>query len=212
MPQPTAPPVELVPTSRLFCSSSNPRQNDASVSHVAASLRRFGWQQPVVARRTGEVIAGNTRLKAAQQLGLMEVPVWWFDGSGIDAVAYAVADNKTHEFAQWDDAALARLLEQLREEDSLDGVGFDDQEIDRLITGLAAEESASLDDPGAEPPYCARQPSGTQSPSSHRTTKSCGPQSLRSSSRTPAPSRSTRSRCQWHRDRTSAPPPSSGTP
>ena len=98
------------------------------------------------------MIAGNTRLKAAQQLGLAEIPVWWFDGSDIDAVAYAVADNKTHEFAQWDDAALARLLEQLREEDSLDGVGFDDQEIDRLITGLAAEESASLDDPGAEPP------------------------------------------------------------
>jgi ParB-like chromosome segregation protein Spo0J len=33
------------------------------------------------------VIAGNTRLKAAQQLGMMEVPVWWFDGSDIDAVA-----------------------------------------------------------------------------------------------------------------------------
>ena len=152
MPQPFAPPVELVPTSRLFCSPSNPRQNDASVPHVAASLRRFGWQQPVVARRTGEVIAGNTRLKAAQQLGQMEVPVWWFDGSDIDAVAYAVADNKTHEFSQWDDSALARLLEQLRDEDSLDGVGFDDEEIERLIAGLAAEESADLDDPGAEPP------------------------------------------------------------
>jgi ParB-like chromosome segregation protein Spo0J len=42
---------------------------------VAASIRRFGWQQPIVARRTGEVIAGNTRLKAAQQLGMAKVPV-----------------------------------------------------------------------------------------------------------------------------------------
>ncbi len=117
MPQPPVPAVEFVPTSRLFCSPSNPRQNDASVPHVAASLRRFGWEQPVVARRTGEVVAGNTRLMAAQLLGLMEVPVWWFDGSDIDAVAYAVADNKTHEFSYWEDAALtpcARLELALR--------------------------------------------------------------------------------------------------
>ena len=72
-----SPPVETVPISRLFCSPTNPRRNDAAVPHVAASIRRFGWQQPIVARRTGEVIAGNTRLKAAQQLnmGLQEV-VW----------------------------------------------------------------------------------------------------------------------------------------
>ncbi len=42
MPQQPVPAVELVPTSNLFCSPSNPRQNDASVPHVAASLRRFG--------------------------------------------------------------------------------------------------------------------------------------------------------------------------
>ena len=45
--------------------------------HVAASLRRFGWQQPFVARLSGEVIARDTRLKAAQSLGMTEVPVWW---------------------------------------------------------------------------------------------------------------------------------------
>jgi len=46
-----SPPVEIAPISRLFCSPSNPRHNDAAVPHVAASLRRFGWQQPIVARR-----------------------------------------------------------------------------------------------------------------------------------------------------------------
>jgi len=79
---PASPPVEIVPISRLFCSPTNPRNNDAAVPHVAASIRRFGWQQPIVARRTGEVIAGNTRLKAVQQLGMQEVPVWWFDAVG----------------------------------------------------------------------------------------------------------------------------------
>ena len=46
MDQPASPPVETVVISRLFCSPANPRRNDAAVAHVAASLRRFGWQQP----------------------------------------------------------------------------------------------------------------------------------------------------------------------
>ncbi len=65
-----APPVETVPIERLFCSPTNPRRNDAAVPHVAASIRRFGWQQPIVARPSGEAIAGNTRLKVAQELGM----------------------------------------------------------------------------------------------------------------------------------------------
>jgi hypothetical protein len=93
---------------RLFNSPSNPRQNDAAVPHVLTSLKRFGWQQPVVAKRSGEVVAGNTRRKAARELGAKEVPVVWLEGSDLDATAYAIADNPTHEFASWDDASLAR--------------------------------------------------------------------------------------------------------
>ena len=148
-------PVEIVPISRLFCSPSNARRNDEAVPHVAASIRRFGWQQPIVARRSGEVIAGNTRLKAAQQLGMTEVPVWWFDGTDLDATAFAIADNKTHEFAQWDEAALAKLLEQLRKEDGIDGVGFSTDDIDELVQRLRAEEVDLDDDEPEEPPTVA---------------------------------------------------------
>jgi DNA modification methylase len=148
--------VETVSVSRLFCSPTNPRRNDAAVPHVAASLRRFGWQQPIVARRTGEVIAGNTRLKAAQQLGMTEVPVWWFDGTDLDATAFAIADNKTHEFAEWNEAELATLLEQLRKEDSLDGVGFSADDIDALVAQLREEADRELADDGPdEPPAVA---------------------------------------------------------
>jgi hypothetical protein len=118
------PAVEWVALSRLFCNPANPRHNDEAVPHVAASLRRFGWRQPVVAKRTGEVIAGNTRLKAARSLGMTEVPVWWFEGTDLEATAYGVADNKTAEFAEWDNEALGAILQQLRAEDALDGVGF----------------------------------------------------------------------------------------
>jgi len=149
---------ETVPVSRLSLSPTNPRRNDAAVPHVAASLRRFGWQQPIVARRTGEVIAGNTRLKAAIDVGMAEVPVVWFDGSDLDAVAYAIADNRTHEFAEWNEPELAKLLEQLRQEDSLDGVGFSAAELDALVKELDeanATDRDLLDEGPEEPPTVA---------------------------------------------------------
>jgi hypothetical protein len=67
---------------------------------VAASLKRFGWRQPLVVRPTGEVIAGNTRLKSARSLGMSKAPVVRFEGSELDAVAYGLADNRTHEFSE----------------------------------------------------------------------------------------------------------------
>ncbi|MFO1076684.1 MAG: DNA modification methylase [Planctomycetota bacterium] len=145
-------PVEIVPISRLSCSPSNPRRNDAAVPHVAASLRRFGWQQPIVARRNGEVVAGNTRLKAAQSLGMAVVPVWWFEGDDLAATAYQIADNRTHEFAEWDEGELAKLLEQLRKEDALDGVGYSPDDLDALVQQLRDQEEVDkeLTDEGAD--------------------------------------------------------------
>ena len=144
--------VEWVPLDRLFCNPANPRHNDDAVPHVAASLRRFGWRQPVVAKPTGEVIAGNTRLKAAASLGMPQVPVTWFAGTDLDATAYGLADNKTHEYSAWDEPALARLLAELRAEDATDGVGFGDAEIDELLAQLEADNAGPVDDPGPEEP------------------------------------------------------------
>ena len=151
-------PVEVVETSRLFCSPTNPRHNDQAVPHVAASLRRFGWQQPIVARPSGEVVAGNTRLKAAKELGMTEVPVWWFEGDDLEATAYNLADNKSHEHSDWHDEELVALLEVLKEEDALDGVGFTEDDLDTLVAELRDQEEVDkdLDDDGAgEPPEVA---------------------------------------------------------
>ncbi len=144
--------VEWVSIDRLHFNPANPRHNEDAVPHVAASLRRFGWQQPLVARPSGEVIAGNTRLKAAQSLGMREVPVVRFKGSDLDATAYAIADNRTHEFATWDEPALAKLLDELRREDSLEGVGYDPADIDRLLAELDANAPREVDDQGPEEP------------------------------------------------------------
>ena len=115
--------VEWVATEKPFCSPANPRHNDEAVPHVAASIVRFGWRQPIVAKPSGEVLAGNTRLKAALSLDMTAVPVVWFDGTDLEATAYAIADNRSHEFADWDEPALARLLQELQAEDALEGVG-----------------------------------------------------------------------------------------
>ena len=148
------PPIETVPIDRLFCSPSNPRLNEEAVPHVAGSLRRFGWQQPIVAKRDGEVIAGNTRLKAALSLGMTEVPVWWFEGNDLDATAFSIADNRSHEHAAWNDPELAKLLEQLAAEDALDGVGYDEDDLEQLMAELREQEEVDrdLDDEGPDEP------------------------------------------------------------
>ena len=145
--------IQWVPIGTLFPSPSNPRFNDEAVPHVAASIKRFGWRQPIVAKRSGEVIAGNTRLKAALSLGQASVPVHWFEGTDLDATAFAIADNRSHEYSTWDEPALAKLLAELRTEDALEGVGYSTDDIDELLRSIAAEvEPREVDDQGPEDP------------------------------------------------------------
>ncbi|MEZ6018447.1 MAG: DNA methyltransferase [Planctomycetota bacterium] len=144
--------VEWVPLDRLRENPANPRRNDAAVPHVAASLKRFGWRQPLVAKPDGELIAGHTRWKAARSLSMREVPVVWFEGSALEATAFGIADNRTAEFAEWDEGALAQLLAELRDEDALDGVGFDEADIDALLAELEDSAPRDVDDPGPPEP------------------------------------------------------------
>lgn len=82
---------------------NNPRHNADAVDKVAASLQEFGWQQPIVVDADGVIIAGHTRLKAAQKLGLETAPVVVAENLADEqAKAYRLADNKTAEFAGWD--------------------------------------------------------------------------------------------------------------
>lgn len=103
---------------------NNPRNNDSAVDAVAASIREFGWQQPIVVDKDGVIIAGHTRYKAARKLGLAEVPV-------------VVADNLTEEqikayrLADWDMDLLSKELAGI----SMDMAqfGFDEKELETEI-------------------------------------------------------------------------------
>lgn len=75
---------------------NNPRKNDDAVDNVAASLREFGWRQPIVVDGKGVIIAGHTRYKAAMSLGMTEAPcVVAADLTPEQVKAYRLADNKT---------------------------------------------------------------------------------------------------------------------
>src|SRR5271170_3893489 len=86
----------------------NPRHNEAAVAKVAASLREFGWKQPIVVDREYTIVVGHTRWLAAQQLGMTQVPVLVADDlTPAQIKAYRLADNRTHEEATWDNELLA---------------------------------------------------------------------------------------------------------
>ena len=128
--------AEWVDTSKLTPWRDNPRQNDGeAVDAVVASIKRFGFASPIIARMDGEVIAGHTRLKAALKLGLDRVPVRYMDLDPADAKLLALADNKVGEIADWDDDGLADVLSQLSADGiDLDGLGWSQDELKAIIS------------------------------------------------------------------------------
>lgn len=99
---------------------NNPRNNDNAVAAVAKSLEKFGWKQPIVIDAAGVIIAGHTRARAAEILGMQTAPCVVADDLTEDEIrAYRLADNKTAELAGWDFDKLDAEMEQLQ------AVGFD---------------------------------------------------------------------------------------
>ena len=127
--------AEWVGIDELVPWESNPRDNEEAVSDVAASLKRFGFASPIIARQADRgVIAGHTRLKACKQLGLDKVLVRFMDLDPATARALALADNRLGEIADWSDG----LGDVLRELESggvdLDGLGWDSEELKGIIS------------------------------------------------------------------------------
>ena len=92
--------IETRPITSIKPYDQNPRINDSAVAAVASSIREFGFRQPIVLDKDGVIVVGHTRWKAAQQLGLTEVPVHVaLDLTPEAARAYRIADNKTGEIA-----------------------------------------------------------------------------------------------------------------
>ena len=106
--------IEEVPLSSVKLWNDNPRINDAAVPKLVEVLRVRGQVTPIVVWRKNMVIyKGNTTWKAIKKLGWPKIKVLFVDfPSEQAAIAYGIADNKSSEWAQWDDSILLKFLEQ----------------------------------------------------------------------------------------------------
>lgn len=125
----------------------NPRNNDAAVEKVAASIKEFGFNSPIVVDKDFVVICGHTRLKAAQRLGLETAPVLVAEHLTPEQVnAYRIADNKTGEIAEWNEGLLISEILNLQEAHfDLSLLGFDDDELDALLNSEDPTTSGMTD-------------------------------------------------------------------
>jgi len=124
--------------------------SDEQVAQIAASIKEWGFTNPILIDIDGEIIAGHGRLLAAQKLGLKEVPcitaVGWSDAQ---KKAYVIADNKLALNAGWDNDMLAIEFGELKDLDfNLDLIGFDSDELANI---LKEPETEGLTDEDAVP-------------------------------------------------------------
>ena len=128
----------------------NPRLNDKAIESVMKSLREFGFRQPIVVDGDGVIIVGHTRWKAAQKLGLAQVPVHVVtDLSPAQVRAYRLADNQTATIAEWNYELLPLELKALEGMDfDISLLGFSPEQLTSILAPTANE---GLTDPDAVP-------------------------------------------------------------
>jgi ParB-like chromosome segregation protein Spo0J len=138
--------VEQLPIAQLSEDPSNARRHPArNLQQIQASLKRFGQQKPIVVDATNVVRAGNGTLAAARALGWTHIAAVRSDLGKTELTAYAIADNRSAELAEWDEAVLTATLADVE----IGEVGFSADEIAAMLG--AAEESAKEPDESALP-------------------------------------------------------------
>ena len=149
--------IKYIPINLLKEWDLNPRKNDSAVDKLSKLIESHGFINPVIATKDNIIRAGHTRVKAAKKAGLKEVPVILIDMDEKQAQAFAIADNKSSEWAEWDFTKLKDLIEELDDgQFDLELTGFDTQEIENLMTFVPEveqlESGGEEDDFNAEPP------------------------------------------------------------
>lgn len=134
------------PLSSLTHDPRNVRtHNPRNLQAIAASLQQFGQRRPVVIRSDGTILAGNGLTMAAAQLGWDQVAVTVVpdDWTEDQARAYAIADNRTGDLAEWDEGALIEALESIDGDELLLAAGFNQTEFENLIRAWTGKDEGS---------------------------------------------------------------------
>ena len=134
----------LVPIDSVELHPRNPRVGD--VSAVAASLRRFRQQKPIVVQKsTGYVVAGNHVLLAARSLGWTEIAANVVELDDAKATAFMLTDNRTADLGGYNDALLAAVLAEQAAADNLAGTGYDADDVAALVAAAGLNEPRDVD-------------------------------------------------------------------
>jgi DNA modification methylase len=162
--------IEMRPLHTIVPYPHNPRHNDHAVDAVAASIREFGFRQPIVVDEHNVIIVGNTRYKAAVKLGLDTVPVHVATGlSPAQVKAYRLADNKTAELADWDTDRLIQELVDLQQMDfNVDLTGFTADDLQELFQTELVPGLTDLDAVPEPPDTATTQPGDLWTLGRHR--------------------------------------------
>lgn len=140
--------VTYKPLGDLIPYARNSRtHSDAQVAQIAASIKEFGFTNPVLIDEDGGIIAGHGRVLAARKLGHTEVPTIALEGiTPTQRKAYVIADNKLALNAGWDEELLSLELGDLNEQEfSMELLGFDANELN-LAMGLGADFMPGTED------------------------------------------------------------------
>lgn len=134
--------IKWVSVGDIRCHPLNPRKNSKSAKIVAKSIQEYGYINPIVVDEEGTILAGNTRFKALQLLGVEEFDVLVVSGlTDEEKVGFLVADNKVGEYSLWNYAGLQRLVEKSGNKDAMKEIGIttlqdNKDELDKLIAGI----------------------------------------------------------------------------
>jgi len=152
--------IELWDIDRVRPYERNPRLNDPAVDAVAASLKEFGWRQPIVVDKDDVIVVGHTRWKAAKKLGLPQVPVHVAtELTAEQCRAYRIADNQTATIAEWDPALLSFELKDLEALNfDLGLLGFEPDDLAKFMDGDVADGLTDPDDVPEPPDEAITQP------------------------------------------------------
>ena len=125
---------ETIAVADLSLDPSNVRKHSRrNLDAIKASLRKFGQQKPIVVDAKGIVLAGNGTLTAAKELGWTEIQIVRTELAGVEATAFAIADNRTAELAKWEDSLSDVIKSLLTAGVASDDIGFNQMEIDEMM-------------------------------------------------------------------------------
>jgi len=140
--------IDKVPVKSLVMDPANVRtHNEKNLKAIKASLSRFGQQKPIVVDSNGVVVAGNGTLAAADSLGWQDISTVSTELNGSESIAYAIADNRSAELAEWDDESLAKQLSalQIESDELLEAAGFSDEELAALVNEVTGISEGNTD-------------------------------------------------------------------